>query len=222
MGGNIGMIKRILAVGLAFFAILTLNGCGIVNGLIKDPAKEKSRNQYECGKSAYDSLVRSEEICIQMMDSIYNAWRFSIYEATDYSGNSRVAAFADEAGLTVNEVKTAFMHVHGAFDFDLVAEALTEFSYAVDIVLQAYIDKGLVTELDGELENAKAELKTMTEKYSDYDEYPMLKTYYSKVNSYAEFVKNPTGSFEQLVTTIETYEKEMRDCRGDLEFVFED
>lgn len=42
----------------------------------------------------------------------------------------------------------------------------------------------------------------MGDKYTDYEYYPKLKEYYSKVCSYYEFVKSPTGSFNQLQGTV--------------------
>ena len=111
----------------------------------------------------------------------------------------------------------------GAKDASLLPYILKqEFTYAVIIVEQAYINNGTVQRLNDALANAKNELKTMTQEYSDYSEYPNLKSYYSEVSSYAEFAQNPNGSFEQLKTTIETYEREIRTYKSDMSFVFED
>jgi hypothetical protein len=230
------MLRKVLAGCLVLVMALSLCSCEIAEPILKsvlgDVAGEKigellkdpAQKQYECGKSAYDSLTRSEDICVQMADVVYEAWYFAIYDAEDYSSDSsRISAFAEEVGLTKSELRTAFKN---CLDTDecsdsLLSYALSEFSYAVEIACQAYVDKGLVAELDAELANAKDQLKIITEEYPDYSEYPMLKTYYAKVNSYAEFVKDPTGSFNQLSSTVETYEREIRDCRRDLEIVFE-
>ena len=143
-----------------------------------DLAEAKSQAQFECGKKTDDSLNTAADICIEMMDSIYNGWVFATYDADDYSSTKVVAAFADEVNLTS-------------------------------------------AELDAALKSAKTELKTMTAEYTDYSEYPKLKSYYAKVNSYAEFCKDSQGSFEQLKTTIQDYENEIRTFRADLEFIFE-
>ena len=223
-------MKKILAMILCMFVLLSAVGCVGGGGDAStepevDPAKAKSEAQYACGKKAHEQLNAAADICIEMMDGIYEAWRFAIYDADDYSRSSVVLEFASEVGLTKTALETAFVDLFadaGATDASLMAYSLDNFSIAIAIVGQAYVNNGTVQRLDDALASAKSELKTMTQEYSDYSEYPNLKSYYSEVSSYAEFAKNPSGSFEQLKTTIETYEREIRTYRSDMAFVFED
>ena len=50
----------------------------------------------------------------------------------------------------------------------------------LNIVYETLEKNGTVDKLDTALANAKAELKTMTQEYSDYSEYPTLKSYLEK------------------------------------------
>ena len=231
------MFKKLLALGLAVLMAMSLCSCalaepilksvlgedvgGAVAGLLEDPAKK----QYGYGKSAYDSLVRSEKICTEMSDMIYEAWYFAIYNADEYAtDNGVINAFAEEIGVSTADLRTAYLNYVETDEYSaaVLAYALSEFRYALAIVGQVFKDKGMIAELDNELANAKEQIKVLGEEYPDYSELAMLKSYYAKLNSYAEFVKSPTGSFNQLGNTIETYEKEIRDCRKELELTFED
>lgn len=46
--------------------------------------------------------------------------------------------------------------------------------------------------------------------------------YYTSTSSFFEFCQNPTGSFEQVVNTINDYKNEARDYKNDLDYIFED
>ena len=64
-------------------------------------------------------------------------------------------------------------------------------------------------------------MQTLTSVYEDYTYYPKLKELYSAVNSYAEFVITPTGSFEQLADTVNTFENNIRTLQSDVGFLFD-
>ena len=65
-------------------------------------------------------------------------------------------------------------------------------------------------------------MKELSESYSDYEHYPALKGYYTTTSSFFDFCQNPTGSFEQLKTTVEDYKTTARDFNADLDYIFED
>lgn len=213
--------RNVLAIILSAVMVMGLfTSCG---GSDEKASENKTEAQFECGKKTYDSLNNAADICIEMMTSVYNAWRFSIYDAEDYSSYEVLSEFADEVNLTETELGEAWASYMGDMssyiDFE---DYIDDFNYTIWVVIEAYNLNGKIGEMDDELAKAKAELKTMTAEYSDYSEYPTLKSYYSEVNSYAEFAKSPECSFEQLKTTIEDYENEIRTYRSDLEFIFED
>lgn len=184
----------------------------------------KTQAQYECGKEAYDELIKAANLCETYGNVVYDAWYFAIYKADDYTGSNIVSAFASETGLSVSDVNEAIKELSGEDTLPsyLLTYALSDISLAVDVGIKALELNGTLAQLDKALTNAKSKLKTMTQEYSDYSEYPSLKSLYSTVDSYATFIKDPSGSFEQLKTTIENYETEIRTLRSDLSFVFDD
>lgn len=220
-------IQKILAIILTLCLILSgLVACdsGNASSTEQQTEDDKAQAQYECGKTAYDELVLAADLCEYMGSAIYDAWFFAIYKA-DY-GNSddadvALSDLASEVGISVADLKVGAEVVLGDFA-KFVQIYLDDFEYTVDIVTAALEKNGTVDKLNTAISNAKTELKTMTNKYSDYSEYPTLKSMYSKVDSYATFVKNPSGSFEQLKSTIENYNNEIRTYKADLAFIFED
>ncbi|MBQ6504097.1 MAG: hypothetical protein IJI57_09325 [Flexilinea sp.] len=96
------------------------------------------------------------------------------------------------------------------------------FSYCVNVVCSAYKAMGKSDEIQNLLSDAKIHMKRISEKYSDYEHYPMLKQYYNTVSSLFDFSQNPSGSFEQMKTTIEEYRRKIRDCKNDLDYLFLD
>ncbi len=188
-----------------------------------DP-KEK---EFESADIAYFYLTISHQLCTEIMDSIYGAWYFAIYESDDYyMFSSCLRAFCSEANLNQDDVKKSIDKVLQKagitdIDDDWRCVAMQVPSYAVAIVVQVYTDYGTYDSIDVNLSNAKEALKSVTNNYADYTGYPTLKSYYSEISSYYEFCSSPTGSFNQLKTTIETYETNLRKYKNDLSFIFE-
>ena len=85
-----------------------------------------------------------------------------------------------------------------------------------------YEKDGTFAQVETSLANAKEELKTMTQQYSDYKYYPSLKSLYSELDAYAEFLKSPSCSFAQLKNIMSDYESKIRTYQSDLSFIFED
>lgn len=96
------------------------------------------------------------------------------------------------------------------------------FSWCVEVVSNTYIVNGKAAEAKDHLEAAKSQMKELSENYSDYEHYPALKGYYTTTSSFFDFCQNPTGSFEQLKTTVEDYKTTARDFNADLDYIFED
>ena len=209
-------MKKLLICLLCFSTLLAVFvGCDS-----KESAIDNTQAQFECGKKAYNELVSASVICEEMGDAVYGAWYFAIYKFDDYGWINSVSGLSKETGISVTDILNAGEAF--GYSYEGIHKALEDFNVAVCIVLKAYEINGKTEQLNTALTNAKSELKTMTEKYSDYSQYPALKSFYSEVDSYATFLKSPSGSFEQLKTTIETYEKSIRTYKSDLSFVFED
>jgi hypothetical protein len=222
------MIAIIAVAAVAIVAVLALafggnrggetNENGSNDGSSVTDENSLKEAQFESANSAYNDIVSASEICIDIMDGIYGAWYFAIYESDDYSGYSLLKAFSNEVGFSTSEITKAMT------DLGLSSTsyyALEDFSTAVHIVKQAYKNDGKYTEAENFLSSAKNSLKSVTSEYSDYTGYPTLKSFYSEVSSYLEFASSPSGSFSQVKTTIDNYETKIRTFKNDLSFIFD-
>lgn len=189
--------------------------------------KDPKESEFKSANDAYDYLTETHELCVDVMDSIYGAWYFAIYEADDYSSTqSCFNAFCSEAKLDYNDALKALNEVLQSMGYSdptgiQQLAGLRTFSVTVAVVQRVYKNNGVYDQMDSNLSKAKTSLKTVTNSYSDYTGYPTLKSYYSEASAYAEFCKSPTGSFGQLKSTIDTYETNLRNYKNDLSFIFD-
>ena len=194
---------------------------------------------------AYDNVESAYSITEKMGSDIYEAWRVGIYDADDKDFG--LGHLADELSLSLSDIRVGF----SAWLYELLYDEKWEtvsndkketcikqaddtfisftdyfsddvFSTCVDIVVRAYIENGQVADAQKHLEQAKAQMKYMSEKYADYEHYPNLKGYYTTTNAFFEFCKDPTGSFEQLKNTVNDYKNDARKYRNELSYIFED
>ena len=171
---------------------------------------------YDNAKAAYDKLNEEAEICSSGMDDIYGAWYFGIYDADDCSTYTLYIEFASNTPhLSSIELEAAATTL-GISEY----EAKSDWQYCLYIAEAAIIAKGSYVSIDTLLSEAQTIMQALTDTYGDYEYYPKLKEYYSKVSSYAEFFENPSGSFKQLADTINDYENSIRTYQTDIGFLF--
>jgi len=219
-------MKKLVLVLLCMVLVFSMIGCDS-DAKAKaeaEAAAARTKAQFECAKKTYDELVAASKICEAIGDAVYSAWYFAIYEADEYTvmSDEKVEAFCEEVGISDSDLKKGLKAYKGDDFVIYLPMYLDDFNDAVWIVLFALEENGVISQMDTSLATAKSELKTMTHEYSDYSHYPNLKSFYTQVNSYAEFLKSPSGSFEQLKVTIENYETGIRTYKADLAFVFEE
>lgn len=133
------------------------------------------------------------------------------YTMIDFVGETWEEASDEDKNYYRDNARYIFM----LFEDDL-------FSFCVIVVGNAYIVNGKVAEAQGYLDEAKVQLRSLGENYSDYEHYPALKGYYTTTVSYFEFCQDPTGSFNQVKTTIGNYRDTIRGYKSDLKYAFED
>ncbi len=201
-----------------------------------------TKKAFEASKSAYDTISIAYDITENFGSDVYEAWRLGIYE-DDEILDEGCAFLATELSLSEDEIRdgVAYMMMTTLFeeDWDTASEEDKEehrqsadmyftvmeddlFSFCVSITSCAYIANGKVAEAQAALDSAKAQMKELSDKYSDYEHYPNLKGYYTTTSSFFDFCQNPTGSFEQVKTTLNDYKNEARDYISDLDYIFED
>lgn len=224
-------MKKVLSVLLVIAIAVSLCACG----------GGKTKKAFEASKEAYKNVNAAYEITEKFGSDIYEAWRLGIYEKDEVLDDG-CAALAKELNLSENEIATgaayAVIEILGE-DWKTVSDSDKQkyinnadslfnameddlFSWCVNVVSCAYIANGKVAEAQGYLDEAKGQMKDLSNNYSDYEHYPALKGYYTTTASFFDFCQNPTGSFEQVKTTLENYKTTARDYNADLNYIFEE
>lgn len=224
-------MKKPLTLVLAVALALSLTACG----------GGKSKKAFEASKEAYQNINAAYELTADYGSNIYEAWRLGIYDKDEIMDGG-CSYLAKELNLSQEEVEAGAAHlVAEAFgaswdectdeeknSYKVMADSYFRgmednlFSWCVEVVSNTYIINGKAAEAKDHLEAAKGQMKELSESYSDYEHYPALKGYYTTTSSFFDFCQNPTGSFEQLKTTVEDYKTTARDFNADLDYIFED
>lgn len=201
-----------------------------------------TKKAFEASKAAYDTIDIAYTITEEFGSDIYEAWRMGIYDDEEILDEG-CSYLATELSLSEDEIRDGVAYFLATDVFqenwdsatdedkdsyrssaDIVFSTFEDnlFSVCVKIVSCAYVVNGKAEEVQTALDTAKAQMRELSEKYSDYEHYPNLKGYYTTTSSFFDFCQNPTGSFEQVKTTINDYKNEARDYISDLDYIFED
>ena len=200
-----------------------------------------SKKAFEVSKAAYDNIGVAYEIIEQISSDIYHVWLLGIYKKDELIENGS-EYLASDLSLSEDEIKSGIgciiAELFGSSWENASEEDKKMYSNDADIwlsfykddlatfcvfsVINAYEINGKMEEAQIALDAAKANMKELSEKYSDYEHYPNLKGYYTTTSSFFDFCQNPTGSFEQAKETINDYKNEARDYASDLDYIFED
>lgn len=227
-------MKKIMALILTVATCISMTAC--------DGGNKKA---FEVSKSAYDNINSAYEITEQFGTDIYNAWHSSIFQE-DKILSDGATYLATKLSLSEDELKEGVGYALAEMTgvdweeqsdesratitentgsvFRLVKEDLGDnfFTFCVSVVSNTYIANGKVEEVKTALDAAKAQMKELSEKHSDYEHYPNLKGYYTTTSSFFDYCQNPAGSFEQSKETINDYKNKARDYKSDLDYIFEE
>lgn len=220
-------MKKVISLLLVMVMCLTLVACG-----------GGEKKAFEASKAAYDNIDIAYEITEQFGSDLYEAWRLGIYEEDEVLDDG-AAYLATELSLSADEIRAGAVYAIFEDEWDTMSDdekneyidqadmyfTLMEdnlFSFCVMCVSGAYAANGKVEEAQSALDAAKAQMKELSQEYSDYEHYPNLKGYYTTTSSFFDFCNNPSGSFEQVKDTINDYKNDARDYISDLDYIFED
>ena len=204
-------MKNKSSIFLVVIVLLMLSIIGCSGG------KKKA---FDSASIAYTNIDEAYVLIDAFGSDIYNAWRIGIYDKDEVS----VRYLASKLNLHEWDIRLAIDDLTGTDDFgDLYFLIFKDdlFSACVMMVSKAYDLNGTVEEIGDYLDDAKISMKELSEKYSDYEHYPNLKKFYTRTNSFFEFCQNPSGSFEQVKTTINDYRNDIRTYKSDLDFIFD-
>ena len=217
---------------------------------LSDKQKESVKNNdvlkkaliFVLASKAYNDVEEAYAITENFGFDIYEAWRMGIHDKDEIKKDG-VKYLAKELKLSESDLQDgAAAYVYEALSDENWSDASEEdkdkyrgmttyyitifeddlFSFCVNIVSSAYKVNGEAEIVQTALDSAKIEMREMSEKYSDYEHYSNLKSYYTTTNAFFEFCQNPTGSFNQVVDTINNYRNDARSYRNDLAYIFSD
>ena len=223
-------MKKTISLLLVLALCLSLCACG-----------NSDKKAFEASKVAYDNIDIAYEITEQFGSDLYEAWRLGIYDVDEIIDDG-AKHLATELSLSADEIREGAAYTVATMlgeDWDELSEedknkyidnadaffeAMEDdlFSFCVMCVTGAYTVNGKVEEAQAALNAAKAQMKELSQEYSDYEHYPNLKGYYTTTSSFFDFCNNPTGSFEQVKDTVNDYKNEARDFISDLDYIFEE
>lgn len=220
-------MRRRLAILGALIMVFSLCGCS-----------GGKKAAFSASKEAYDNINSAYVIVDEYGSNLYEAWRLGIYKEDDLSldflakelnmdkedlkaGVAYLFYEEEWASLTQEEKEEKISNGESLFDFALELVD-SKFSFCVEVVSDTYKANGKVEKVQELLSTAKGQMKMLSEKYSDYEHYPALKGYYTTTNAFFDFCMSPSGSFEQVKTTINDYRNDCRNYEKDLNYIFED
>ena len=173
---------------------------------------------YKNAKDAYEQLKDVANMCVEGMDTIYGAWYFGIYEASDTSTSSFFIKMSLKVpGFSSDELESAAKNLGISASS---ASNKNNWQASILIAEEAISARGDYDTIAEKMDSAEKTLQSLTDDYDDYTYYPKLKEYYAAIKSYVDFFTSPTGSFEQLKDTINSYENSIRTLESDVSFLF--
>ena len=216
-------MKKILALVLALLMVVPFVACG---------AKKNDKTAFEKSKVAFQKTTEAYLMVNEYSIDLYDAWHIGINEKSRYDDEDELSDFALELGLDIKDMEAAIASLLGkdkyysgyyGGDWETLQSAYGSFfSACVNVVSEVYRVNGEVENISDLLIEAKASMKELSDKYSDYENYSSLKTYFTNTLAFFDFCQNPEGSFEQVVETFNNYRNTARTCFFDLNYIFED
>lgn len=223
-------MKKWSALLLALIMAFSLCSCG------------KNKEALKVSEAAYTNISDAYELIEKFSSDVYAAWRAGIYDENELTSGDGVKYLASRLNLTEDELcdgTACLMMKMNGMDWNTLAEEekdLTReiaryafvlysddlFSFCVNAVETAYELSGRFDTIQTLLNDGKTQLKTLSEKYSDYEHYSSIKGYYTSVCSFFEFCKETDCNFKQLQDTINDYRSEIRDYKSNLDYIFEE
>ena len=205
--------KKIICLAISLVFIFALASCSGNN------SQSSKQAAFISAQNTYNSLINAYEKIDIIASDVYESWRIGIYETASLSALSETLNLSS---TDLNSAADSLVYPGVGNSVFYSFGDTSKFNICIALVKEAYALNGTYDAIEALLNTAKIEMKTMSEQYSDYEHYSNLKHMYSVVDSYYDFCKDPTGSFEQAKTTINDYRNDIRDLESDLAYIFEE
>ncbi len=199
----IAIIACAVVVIIATVALVLLSNKGKDSDNDSGASAEDIR-EVELGfaKGAYRKLNTTSEKCVELINGIYDAWYFAIYESDECKDYNRGWELSYKLNCKYSEIEDAMEKL----GLPITAYyAFEDFNYTVKIVQIIYESRGVYDQIDEDMEYVRTMLKKISSENYEYTEHEDLTSYYSEVLSCLEFIKSPSGSLTQLQNRIANF-----------------
>ena len=228
-------MRKAISLLLVLCIVLALCGCG------------STKKAFEISKDAYNEISAAYQITEELGHDLYSGIHVAIYGSDAVKGSNVLENLSEEciyisreelkAGLSYSlatykyeeswddlsdEEKDKYFELAEIYDFSDEHISENQRFIACWTVIHAYELNGSVAKAYACLESAKVLMRELSDKYSDYEHYPNLKGFYTTTNSYLDAIETFKMSFEAYKDLHTQYEKEARDYKADLDYIFED
>ena len=210
------------SVSLILVLALCLSLCACVGG--------NSKKAFDDSQSAFIHITEAYLATNEFSQDVYEAWFQGVNNRTKFDSDSELSAFAKEMHIDEENIKQAVANLMGKESFEYGDWSKLPYRYNntsyfsawIDVISEAYECSGKADAIREELLAAKELMKGLSEKYADYEHYPVLKEYFTNTLAFFDFCCNPEGSFEQVKDTFNSYRNTAREYFFDLNYVFGD
>lgn len=203
------------------FAILSITvtcvGCGDINTSSNKDNIEKitttatTTDPMEYLQNAYDNLVDLNYQLSNISDAIQGSWYYGIYK----KDKTTFLDWSLSTGLNSSELKNAAEDM--GYSQTSLRSSYVDFNTFIFIAEKVMQDNGTYSKAEQTLNDIKKNLKSATNDLNDYDD---IKKYYTSALAYYQYLKNPTGNYNQMTDTMNNYENELNEYKNDLSFDF--
>lgn len=169
----------------------------------------------ETAQLAYDLIESAESLCKSGMGIISSAWHFGIWDAPGCENSTVIEQLSAQIGFEVS-----FIEENGNYDADTLINGDGNFGgweFCLMTAENCLSAAGTYTSVDYALDAARDLIREIPEDYANYQN---LKNYYTKVAAYAAYFENVSGSYNDLIETINEYESNIQEAKEPLLFDF--
>lgn len=167
----------------------------------------------EKSKAAYAKLTAAAELAITGVEDVYGG-AYAGIQGKRSKNLTMMYYIYDNTSLDDFELMDAYTALR--------KNGNTEDSAAngVAVVLLAYNNRGTFTVLDDIMNEGLSIIKELSNDYCDDVYAPKLQEYYTAISVCADFFKNPTGTFDELESTIKNYKNNITTIQTSLGLLF--
>lgn len=220
-------MKKLCAVLMVFVLAFSFVSCGSSQYDDAEKTFSNLKTAYDQVNDLSEDVMIAWEIGINNIDSLKG--KTSKYSYYSYSSSSYtydyvtgLKYFAEQIGVTNDEIYKGvaystygekyadYVNVNSVSEIaelyeDIFSKYSNNFSACIDIVISTYEANGKLAPIDASVIVCRTEMKELVEDYPDCVYLSDLKDYYVNMMAFYDYCKNPTGTYETALETVNAY-----------------